>query len=170
MLPKLIVTDIDGVWTDGSMYYSEIGDELKRFNTADSAGVYFAHFFSIPVAIITGENTKITENRAKKTKVDYVFQNVKNKYNCLLKLINELGISFQDVAYIGDDLNDLKVLKSVGISGAPNNAPDYIKKSCKIITSKNGGEGAFREFVEEILLQNNKLNEALELAEKFFNE
>ena len=79
MLPKLIITDIDGVWTDGSMYYDQTGNEWKRFHTYDSAGVLFAHVQNIPVAIITGEDTEIVARRAKKVKVYYLFQGIKDK-------------------------------------------------------------------------------------------
>ena len=114
MLPKLILTDIDGVWTDGGMYYNRTDDEWKKFNTYDSAGVLFAHACNISVGIITGENTEI-------------------------------------VAYIGDDINDLAVLRSVGTSGVPSSAPFYMKSYGNITLSKKGGEGVFREFVEAIL-------------------
>ena len=79
MIPKLIITDIDGVWTDGGMYYDQTGNEWKKFNTADSAGVLFCKYYKIPVAIITGEETQIVKRRADKLKVDFLFQGVKNK-------------------------------------------------------------------------------------------
>jgi len=166
MLPKLIITDIDGVWTDGSMYYDQTGNEFKKFHTYDSAGVLFAHLLSIPIAIITGEDTSIVKRRAEKVKVDYLFQGVKNKVAIVETLINKLSISFEDCAFIGDDINDIKLLEKVGFSACPKNAPDYIKSKVDFITTKNGGEGAFREFVEHILFVNNVfdkvLNEAIE--------
>lgn len=161
MLPKLIITDIDGVWTDGSMYYDQTGNEWKRFHTYDSAGILFAKTLKIPVAIITGEKTKIVERRASKLKVDYLFQGIKNKVEVVEKLIEELNISFHDCAFIGDDINDLLLLKKVGMSASPANAPEYIKSKVNFITSKKGGEGAFREFVEYILIENNLLDQTL---------
>ena len=113
MLPKLILTDIDGVWTDGGMYYNRTDDEWKKFNTYDSAGVLFAHACNISVGIITGENTEIVKRRADKLKVDYCFLGVKNKMQIVNQLISDLGISLSEVAYIGDDINDLAVLRSV---------------------------------------------------------
>ena len=124
-LPKLILTDIDGVWTDGGMYYDDTNLELKKFNTYDSAGVLFAHHLGIPVGILTGENTQIVQRRADKLKVDY--------------------------CYLGDDLNDLKLLKIVGWAGVPSSAPKYIQTVATIPLEKRGGEGVFREFVETIL-------------------
>lgn len=149
--PKLILTDIDGVWTDGGMYYDQTGNEWKKFHTYDSAGVLFAHQNEIPVGIITGEDTEIVARRAAKLKVDYLFQGVKNKLEVAENLCKELNITFEDVAYIGDDIGDVDLLKNVGISATPNSAPEYVKKYSQMVMSKNGGEGVFREFVEKIL-------------------
>ena len=149
--PKLILTDIDGVWTDGGMYYDQTGNEWKKFHTYDSAGVLFAHQNEIPVGIITGEDTEIVARRTAKLKVDYIFQGVRNKLEVAEKLCKELNITLEDVAYIGDDLGDVELLKNVGISATPNSAPDYIKKYSQMVMTKNGGEGVFREFVEKIL-------------------
>ncbi len=150
-LPKLILTDIDGVWTDGGMYYDQTGNEWKKFHTYDSAGVLFAHRAGIPVGIITGEETAIVQRRAEKLKVDYLFQGVKDKLAVTESLCRELQISMDDVAYIGDDINDIALLKRAGISAAPSNAPIYVQEIVSFITEKQGGEGAFREFVERLL-------------------
>ncbi|MBE6337998.1 MAG: HAD-IIIA family hydrolase [Lentimicrobiaceae bacterium] len=149
--PKLILTDIDGVWTDGGMYYDQTGNEWKKFHTYDSAGVLFAHQNEIPVGIITGEDTEIVARRAAKLKIDYLFQGVKNKLEVAENLCKELNISLDEVAYIGDDLGDIELLKNVGISATPNSAPEYVKKYSQMVMTKNGGEGVFREFVEKIL-------------------
>lgn len=149
--PKLILTDIDGVWTDGGMYYDQTGNEWKKFNTYDSFGVLLAHHYNIPVGIITGETTEIVSRRAEKLKVDFLFQGVSNKLETADKLCETLKISLEEVAYIGDDINDAQLLKSVGFSATPANAPEYIKSFVKMVTKKRGGEGAFREFVESIL-------------------
>lgn len=149
--PKLILTDIDGVWTDGGMYYDQTGNEWKKFHTYDSAGVLFAHAMNIPVGIITGEDTQIVKRRANKLKVDYCFLGVKDKLACVRRLASNLEISLADIAYIGDDINDIKVLKNVGYAGVPSSAPNYIKELANIPLSKEGGNGVFREFVETIL-------------------
>jgi 3-deoxy-D-manno-octulosonate 8-phosphate phosphatase (KDO 8-P phosphatase) len=151
MLPKLILTDIDGVWTDGGMYYDQTDNEWKRFNTSDSAGVLFAHRLNIPVGIITGEETRIVARRAEKLRIDYLYQNVRDKLAVARNLCDELGITLQDVAYIGDDIGDINLLKSAGISGVPANAPAYIRALGNIALTKKGGEGVFREFVEKII-------------------
>lgn len=151
MIPKLILTDIDGVWTDGGMYYDQTGNEWKRFHTYDGAGVTLAHARGIPVGIITGENTEIVSRRAKKLKVDFLFQGVMDKLSVAKELCDRLGISLTDVAYIGDDLPDLPLLQAVGVSGSPSNAVPAVKDGVGYVTSIPGGHGAFRDFVEHLL-------------------
>lgn len=150
-LPKLILTDIDGVWTDGGMYYDQTGNEWKKFHTYDSAGVLLAHKLNIPVGIITGEDTEIVRRRAEKLKVDFLFQGIKDKLSVALELCTKLGIRLEDVAYIGDDIPDVGLLTAVSWSAAPFNAPDFIRKKVKYVTKIRGGEGAFRDFVEYLL-------------------
>ena len=150
MKPKLILTDIDGVWTDGGMYYDNHGNELKKFHTYDSAGVLFCKKLNVPVGILTGEITEIVAKRAEKLKVDYLYQGVENKLDVAKDLCNKYNIDLNDVAYIGDDLNDIRLLKSVGFSACPSSAPNYIKKIVHTVLNKNGGEGVFREFVEQL--------------------
>ena len=134
-IPKLILTDIDGVWTDGGMYYDQTGNEWKRFSTYDGGGVKKAHDNGIPVGIVTAESTVIVENRAKKLKVDHVFQGVKDKLAEVSQFCATQGIDLSDVAYIGDDVGDLDLLKAVGFSAIPIGAyitghitPSYITK------------------------------------------
>lgn len=148
--PKLILTDIDGVWTDGGMYYDQTGNEWKRFSTYDGGGVKRAHDNGIPVGIVTAEDTMIVANRAKKLNVDYVFQGVSNKLNLVTEFCKNLGITLADVAYIGDDMGDLELLKSVGVSAIPNGAYIANLLTPSYVTKKKGGEGAFREFVDWI--------------------
>ncbi len=150
-LPKLILTDIDGVWTDGGMYYDGTNVELKKFHTYDSAGVLFAHHLGIPVGILTGENTQIVQRRADKLKIDYCYLGCKDKVAIAAELCEKLGITMDDVAYIGDDLNDMKLLKLVGWAGVPSSAPEYVKKLANVQLDKKGGEGVFREFLECII-------------------
>ena len=149
--PKLVLTDIDGVWTDGGMYYDQTGNEWKKFHTYDSAGVLLCHQKGIPVGIITGEETEIVRRRAEKLKVDYLFQGVKDKLQVAVKIAEEMKINLSDIAYIGDDINDIELLKVVGFSGCPDNAFPSIKKLVHFVTERKGGEGAFREFVEIVL-------------------
>jgi len=162
MLPKIILTDLDGVWTDGGMYYDEHNAELKKFNTSDSVGVLFCKLLGIEVGIITGENSNIVKRRADKLKINICCLGIKDKVKCAQDIIRG-KYTWDEVAYIGDDINDINLLKMVGIKVVPNNAPDYVKKHATIRLNKNGGEGVFREFVETILKENNKLDEVIDI-------
>ena len=150
---KLIITDIDGVWTDAGMYYDNNNNELKKFNTYDSAGINFCKIIKIPVCVISGENQKSVKRRTKKLKIEYVFLGIDDKVKVAENLIKKLNIDFSEVAFIGDDINDYKLLSKVGFSAAPSSAPDYIKKIVKYKLKKKGGEGVFREFIEKLLLE-----------------
>ena len=148
---RLVITDIDGVWTDGGMYYDNSGNEWKKFNTSDSAGVLFCKKLGIQTAIMTGEVTAIVERRAAKLKIDHLFQGVANKLKLAQKLIDDLGIEWSEVAYIGDDINDILLLQKAGVAGCPSNAPKYVQQHADIVLPTKGGEGAFRHFVEYFL-------------------
>lgn len=154
VLPKLIVTDIDGVWTDGGMYYSEKGEELKKFNTYDSAGVLFCKKMGIPVCIMTGEYSLAVKKRSEKLNVDYLFLGEKNKLSKLSELCEKLSITFKEVAYLGDDLNDIEAIKVSGLTACPKSAPFYVKNKVDWVLKKNGGEGVFREFIEGLIEKN----------------
>lgn len=149
---KLVLTDIDGVWTDGGMYYSPKGDFMKMFNSSDSAGVLFLRKMKIPLGIISGEKSEIIQKRADKLKIDYLYMGIQDKLKIVHELVKKLNIKLVNVAYIGDDLNDIKVMKTVGLSATPAQSPSYVKKYATWQLNKKGGEGAFREFVERIIL------------------
>jgi 3-deoxy-D-manno-octulosonate 8-phosphate phosphatase (KDO 8-P phosphatase) len=151
VLPKLIATDIDGVWTDGGMYYSESGEEEKRFHTYDSAGVVFCRHLGIPVVILTGEPSLAVRRRAEKLNIAYCYTGLTDKLAVLRAVCGNLGVLLSEVAYIGDDINDIAVLRAVGFSACPVSAPAYIQKTVDRVLTKKGGEGVFREFVEVIL-------------------
>lgn len=163
---KIFITDIDGVWTDGGMYYDQTGNEWKKFNTSDSAGVLFLRLLNIPTAIITGENTLIVRNRAEKLKIPYLYMGCKNKLKTAEELSQNTGIPIQNMAYIGDDINDIQLIEKVGLSAAPLQAPDYIKQRVDWVLGKKGGEGAFRAFVEEYLNKTDQLDKVISM---YFN-
>lgn len=162
MLPKLVITDIDGVWTDGGMFYDQSGNELKKFNTSDSAGVLFLRECGIPLAIITGEDTAIVARRAEKLKINLLYQGISDKVAVAEELCAQMNISLSDCAYMGDDIGDYRLLKAVGLSAAPANAPSYIQSVVDHVTEKKGGEGAFREFVEWMLAKKYSITDLLE--------
>ena len=151
---RLVITDIDGVWTDGGMYY-ETGNEWKKFNTSDSAGVLFLDQLAIPLAIITGEDTNIVKRRADKLGIKHLFMGVNDKAEVAASLCGQMGITLENVAYIGDDIGDIELLKKVGISAAPADAPAYLSEIVDYTMTKKGGEGVFREFVEMLIEQMN---------------
>lgn len=162
MLPKLVITDIDGVWTDGGMYYTAEGDVMKRFSVKDGWGVIFLRQLGIPVAIITGEDTQIVQKRADKLKIKHCYLGVKDKVAQAKELCRELGITLGEVAFIGDDLNDLPLLRLAGFSASPANTPEYVKREVNYVTTAHGGYGAFREFVEKLLADNGVLESMIE--------
>jgi 3-deoxy-D-manno-octulosonate 8-phosphate phosphatase (KDO 8-P phosphatase) len=161
-LPAVVMTDIDGVWTDGGMYYDKHGNESKKFNTSDSAGILFLRELTIPVAILTGEDTEMVGARAAKLRVEYVRQGVTDKVAAAQEICDLLGTTLEQVAYIGDDVNDIQLLSRVGLSCCPANSPSYVKSLVDIVTDKTGGDGAFREFVETILSRCDKFGDVLQ--------
>lgn len=163
-LPKLVITDIDGVWTDGGMYYTAQGDVMKRFCVKDGWGVLFLHQLGIPVAIMTGENTQIVVKRAEKLKVERCYLGVNDKLELARKVCEEMGIELGDAAFIGDDINDMALLSAVGWSGCPLNTAEYIRKIVRYPGKMQGGSGAFREFVETILAEAGELDRLIEIC------
>ena len=148
---KLIATDIDGVWTDAKMYYTNDGDFMKAFSTYDGMAVSLLNEINIDVAILTSENSNIVKRRAKKLNIKHVYINENEKLLRLKYLCNKLNISLKNVAYIGDDLNDIDVLKKVAISAMPINSPILKLFKPDYITKRKGGDGAFREFADLII-------------------
>lgn len=151
---KLFLCDVDGTLTDGGMYYSEHNDELKKFNTRDGMGFQLLREKGIKIGIITSENTKIVENRAKKLKVDFICQGKykEGKLEVAMDICKRMKISLSDVAYIGDDINCYNLLSEVGVRACPSDADVRIKNIPNIyVTNRKGGDGCVREFIEEII-------------------
>ena len=151
---KLFLSDVDGVMTDAGMYYTESGDELKKFNTHDGMGFKLLREAGIKVGMITSETTKIVERRAAKLKVDYLYQGnqFSDKLTVALEICAKENISIKEVAYIGDDINCFTLLSAVGVAACPANALPKIKNIKGIIKlEKKGGDGAVREFIEMLL-------------------
>jgi len=148
---KLLISDVDGVMTDGGMYYSESGEELKKFNTRDGMGIQLLRECGIKIAIVTKENTSIVERRAKKLKVDEIFQGIEDKLIVLEKLKNKYGLDYSEIAYIGDDIHDLECMKSVGFAACPADALDIVKMNAHYISKFTGGHGAVRDVCELIV-------------------
>lgn len=148
---KLVVTDIDGVWTDAKMHYTNDGDFMKSFSTYDGMAVQILREKGLETVIITSENSKIVLERAKKLKIKNIVLNEKNKLKKLKEICASKKISLKEVAYIGDDLNDVEVLENVGFSALSNNSPIKDKVNVDYVTVRKGGDGAFREFADLII-------------------
>jgi len=149
---KLFLTDVDGVLTDAGMYYTEAGDELKKFNTRDGMGLKLLRESGIKTGIITTENTKLVERRAAKLKVDHLVQGAYPKVNATMEICSKEGISITETAYIGDDVNCIELLQVVGLAACPADAVKKVKEIPGIlILEKKGGEGVVREFADLIM-------------------
>lgn len=149
---KWLFTDIDGVWTDCTIYYSARGEEMKQFSYRDGMGAErLRNLTPIDIAIITGENSEIVSRRAEKLKIDKVFLGIKNKKEVIENFIAENNLSWENIAYIGDDMNDLEAMKMASFTACPADAVDEIKSIANYICQKKGGEGAFREFCEVLI-------------------
>ena len=148
---KLVATDIDGVWTDGTMYYSLEGDVMKVFSTYDGMAVQILRDLGIPVAILTGENSPMVRQRANKLHIPYLYQDEQNKISRLNEICDKENISLDEIAYIGYDINDLECLKSVGVTALSGNSPILNQFTPDYVTQRFGGQGAFRDFVDWLL-------------------
>ena len=148
---KLVITDVDGVLTDGGMYYSAKGEEFKKFNAIDGMAVELLRKQGIKTVFMTKENSQIAKQRGKKVQAAAVFVNIISKEKLLSKICQRFRVNPEEIAYIGDDVNDLDLLKKVGVSAMPLNSPILNLFNPDYITKKMGGDGAFREFVDLII-------------------
>jgi|TARA_B110001454_G_scaffold187424_1_gene184794 YrbI family 3-deoxy-D-manno-octulosonate 8-phosphate phosphatase len=148
---KIILTDVDGVLTDGGRYYSEKGELLKKFHVRDGMGVNILLRNGIKTIIVTKENSRITKKWAKDMNVTKVISGSLKKENELPKICKTFKISPLQIGYIGDDVNDISLLKKVGFSATTNDANNMIKKHVDYVCSKDGGKGAFREISDMII-------------------
>ena len=156
---KLIATDIDGVWTDAKMYYNADGVFMKAFSTYDGMATSILLKNNFIVVMITSEweNIEILKSRAAKLKINEVYSNEKNKLSRIKYLLAKYNLQIENIAYIGDDLNDLAVLKEVGLSAMPSQSPILNSFTPDIVTKTSGGEGAFRELADIILKAQNMI-------------
>lgn len=152
---KLFVTDIDGCMTDAGMYYSNSGDELKKFCTLDGMGISLLRQQQIKVAVITGEQTQIVIDRCRKLHVDFLFDHVRSKLEVLQKLAAEQHLSMNQIAYLGDDINDLDCIRAAGIGFCVPDAVFSVREAADVVLRRRGGAGAVREAVEYLLGTNN---------------
>lgn len=148
---RLLMVDVDGTLTDGGMYYTSQGESLKKFNTRDAKGLELIKSQGIEVIIITSEDSDIVRSRAKKLRISDVFCGVTSKIDIMEMLAKQKNVSFHEMAFIGDDLNDIECMKAVGFSACPADAVTAIKDQALYICEKKGGDGAVREVCDLIL-------------------
>jgi len=158
---KLLITDCDGVLTDGGVYYSERGEEMKKFNLRDGMGVErLRNLCGIDTGIMTGENSAIVARRAEKLKMSHLYLGIKDKKIRLKEILDRHNMRADEIAYIGDDMNDYEVIGAVGLSASPSDGQSLIKARVDYICTLPGGAGAFREFAELII----KLRDKIQIA------
>ena len=153
---KLLVLDVDGCLTDGSLTYSAEWIESKTFNVKDGLGISTWIKMGNHVAIITGRKSKIVQKRAEELGVQHLYQGINDKERVLKEIVEKLDISFEEVAVIGDDLNDFHMLRLAGRSFTPNDGVDAVKEIVDTVLSKKGGEGAVREMIEILVDENSQ--------------
>ena len=153
---RLVITDVDGVLTDGGLYYTEDGMVMKRFNVKDGMGTLLLREKKILCGIISTDKSSIITKRAERLKLDFVYTEIWDKKSQMLELCKQYEISSDNVAFIGDDVNDLDIIKSVGFSACPRDAVDKVAEIVDSVCTKNGGQGAFREFADLILSAHKK--------------
>lgn len=148
---KMFLTDCDGCLTDGGMYYSENGDELKKFNAVDGMGIKLMREAGIIVGVVTGEDRELNRRRAKKLKLDIIENGCRDKAHVVTRIAKEKKISLSEICYMGDDVNDLEAMKLCGVKVCPVNARPEIMQIAEYVTEVHGGEGAVREVADMIL-------------------
>ena len=157
---KLVAFDIDGVMTDGGLHYTDDGHELKTFNVQDGLGIVLLRRAGIKVAIITGRTSNVVNCRAKDLGVEHVFHGVGDKGAVSGQLLEQLGLQWSELAFMGDDLIDLPAMTRCGLAIAPANARPIVKERAHMVTEAGGGKGAVREAIEFILSAQGKLDTA----------
>jgi 3-deoxy-D-manno-octulosonate 8-phosphate phosphatase (KDO 8-P phosphatase) len=153
---KMIIMDVDGTLTDGKLFVLPDGEEIKSYNVRDGLGILLAHLAGLKTGIITGKTSRPLEIRAQKLKIMELHQGILDKMSIFEKILDKHALAPEEVAFIGDDLGDLEVLKIVGLAGAVADAHPYVKQHCHFISDLPGGGGAVREFIELILEAQNK--------------
>ena len=148
---RLVLTDCDGVLTDGGVYYSERGEEMKRFNIRDGMGVVRLREHGIATGIITGETSPSVRTRAAKLRIEELHLGIQDKPGCLHGILARTGLSAEEVAFIGDDTNDLEILGLVGLSACPGDAISFARAAADFHCQAAGGHGCFRELAEFII-------------------
>lgn len=150
-LIRLFAFDVDGVMTDGGLYYTDSGEEFKRFNSLDGHGIKMLKASGVEVAIITGRTSNCVTARAKNLGIQHVYQGIENKLEAMVDLLDKLQLKRDDAAYMGDDVVDLCVMRQVGLSVSVPDSPQIVRENSAYVTQRRGGHGAVREACELIM-------------------
>jgi len=156
---KVFLTDVDGVLTDGGMYYTADGLAMKRYFVRDGMGSVILQRTGVEVGMISSDISPIGQARAERLKFDHTYIGIRDKCEALDEICKKRNFTYQNVAFIGDDVNDIEILKKVGFSAAPNDAIDEVKKIASYVCAKKGGQGAYREVVDMIMKAQKKENQ-----------
>ncbi len=159
---KLVAFDIDGIMTDGRLYFTSLGDEIKAFNVKDGLGLKLRRDCGVEVAIITGGTSELVNRRARDLKIGKLIQGREDKKIALQELMQQEGLSVDQVAYMGDDLPDLPAIRLAGLGVTVSDALPIVRQHADLITEAKGGDGAVREFCDWLMLAQGNLNSILE--------
>jgi len=148
---KMFIMDVDGTLTDGKIYLGNDGEELKAFNVKDGMGISLLRKKGIIPVLITGRESEIVNIRAKELAIEDVYQGIKDKLEIYARLKDKYQLSDQEISYVGDDLNDLTIMKEVGVSFTVNDGAEELREKCDYCAKRNGGDGAIREIIDLII-------------------
>ncbi len=160
-LIRLVAFDVDGILTDGGLYYSDSGEEFKRFNSLDGQGMKMLKASGVEIALITGRSSRCVEARAKNLGIVHVYQGVENKLKAMVDVLDKLKLTRDTAAYMGDDVVDLTVMRHVGLSISVPESPLLVREHSGYVTQHSGGHGAVREVCELIMSAQDTLNSQL---------
>ena len=163
---KLLVLDVDGVLTDGTIIMDDHGKESKQFHALDGLGLYMLHHAGVRTALISGRKAEVVEHRARQLKIEEVHQGIGDKLTVYEEILEKNGLTDEAVCYMGDDLIDLAPMKRAGFSAAPANAHPLVLETAHMVTRARGGQGAVREVIETLLRASGKWDKVWELFDR----
>lgn len=159
---RIVLSDVDGVWTDRKIYIGEDGSHFRAYSGEDSIGVVLLKIMQLPLIILTGEDNNSLKHRMERLKVAHLYTGVRNKLYMAEQILKKFDLNLSQAAFIGDDLNDLPLIRAAGFSAVPANAMQLLKENATVTLSKTSGNGVFREFCEEIAGRKGIFNQVIE--------
>lgn len=159
---RIVLSDVDGVWTDRKIYIGEDGCHLRAYSTEDSIGVVLLKIMQLPLVILTGEDNNSLKHRMERLKVAHIYTGVRNKLYIAEQALKKFDLTLSQAAFVGDDLNDLPLIRAAGFSAVPANAMQLLKENAALTLTKTSGNGVFREFCEEIARKKGIFNQVID--------